>query len=86
MRISRNPKPSIKGYVIVGNLKVISRGDNVDFPSNPVDDEPMAYLLSSLLDGLKRKPLKVLPNLWVIAMPLPPLFFTLIKTFHSNSY
>jgi len=46
------PKPRVKRDVVIADLEVFPGGDNVDLPSDAIDDEPVADLLSPLPHGL----------------------------------
>lgn len=45
------PKPRVKRDVVIADLEIFPSGDNVDLPSDAVDDQPVADLLAPLLDG-----------------------------------
>lgn len=46
------PKPRVKRDVVIADLEVFACCDDVHFPSDSIDDQPMADLLSSFVDGL----------------------------------
>jgi len=76
------PQASVKSDVVIGDFEVFTSRDDVCFPSNPVDDEPVADFLDVLVDGLVSKAFKVLPDMRVGFMPFPPCFFLLLECFH----
>ena len=86
LRVFCLPKSGIESNVVIGNFEVFASGDDVRFPTNSVDDEPMADLLDVLVDRLVGKALKVLPDMRVGFMPLPPCFFLFLECFHVLSY
>ena len=77
--VTRPPEPCIKRDVVVADLELFARSLKVNLPPYAIDDQPMANLLMTLVDHLKRKSLEVVPYPWVSLVPLPEVPFTLFK-------
>ena len=79
------PQPRIKGDVIVADLEVFASRDDVCFPSDSVDDQPVTDPLTSFVHGLKSKSFKEQPDMRVGFVPVPPhLFLLLVRQLHDQ--
>lgn len=69
------PKPSIKGDEVIADLEVFAGGDDGCFPSDTVDDEPMANLFAPSLNCFHAESLKERPHFRIGFVPFPPNLF-----------
>ena len=64
--------PSVEGNEVIADFELIARGHNGCLPTDAIDDEPVADLLSVHLDCLESELLKHLPDHWVGRVPFQP--------------
>ena len=57
--VSCIPKSRIERNVVIGNLEVLARGNNVDLPPNTIHYQPMTDSGSAFIDCLERESFKI---------------------------
>ena len=74
-----SPQSGVKGNVVIADFEVLACSDNVCFPPDPVDDQPVADSFPTSVDCLVREPFKQMPDMGVSFVPVPPSLFLLFK-------